>query len=560
MRIALAQINTTVGDFEGNVSLIVRYMERARYAGADIVVFPEMAVCGYPPEDLLHKSHFVSRSRKALNALRKHSKDIIAVVGCLDRARAGMVYNAAAVFCDRELAGMYRKQVLPNYSVFDEQRYFTPGEENPIFEFNQTRIGISICEDIWPEEGVHCRQAEAGAQVLVNISCSPYDIDKQEVRRKMLARRARSAGAWICYANLVGGQDELVFDGASCVVDPRGKTVGSARSFAEDLLIFDIDTDKKPSRRKKQQIIPLTLKRGAERRPLDIQRRPPLNRIERIYQALVLGTRDYVVKNGFKKAVIGLSGGIDSALTAMIAVDALGAKNVQGVSMPSPYTSEGTRSDARRLADNLGIAFQEIPVKAVFEGYLKVLKKPFADCPPDETEENLQARIRGNFLMALSNKFGWLVLTTGNKSEMAVGYCTLYGDMSGGFAVLIDIYKTRVYELARYRNSLSEKEHIPQSIIDRAPSAELRADQKDQDSLPPYDLLDRVLIEYIERHASAEQIIRKTGCEDVVKQTIRMVDRAEYKRRQAPPGIRVTPRAFGKDWRLPITNKYRNSS
>lgn len=557
IRIGIAQINTTVGDFSGNARKITESIAAAQKQGVDLVVFPEMTVCGYPPEDLLHKNHFVQNNKKILSSLKKQAKGIVAIVGFVDTDKAGNLYNAAAVLVKGGVAGVYRKECLPNYGVFDEKRYFSSGKNNPIFRLGDARIGVNICEDIWPDNGVHRQQTGQGIDVLINMACSPYDIGKLETRRKLLAKRAKEAEAFVVYANVVGGQDEIVFDGGSCVFDPKGKNIASAELFQEDLLIADMDVQAGRKHRIKNEVrIPLSL--NQQRFSVESRKNVVPGRVERIYKALVLGTRDYIQKNGFDRVVIGLSGGVDSSLVAKIAVDALGKEKVVGVTMPSQYTSKGTHSDAKRLAENLDIEFLEIPIKPIFDEYLESLKESFQGRPEDIAEENIQARVRGNILMGLSNKHGWIVLTTGNKSETAVGYCTLYGDMSGGFAVIKDVYKTTVYELADYCNNQAGTDVILQSIIDRAPSAELREGQKDQDSLPSYDILDSILIEYVEKHSSFQKISRKLKDEEVVKKILSLVDRSEYKRRQAPPGIKITSRAFGKDWRLPITNKYKH--
>lgn len=560
IRVGVAQINMTVGDLGGNARKIADQADWARTQGVDIVVFPEMTLCGYPPEDLLHKKHFIRDSKKVLSSLKKQIKEVVAVVGCLDTDTQGRLYNAAAVIANGQILGMYRKEVLPNYGVFDEKRYFVSGQDNPVFRIRQTRLGINICEDIWVEDGPFARQIRQQCDVMINLSCSPYDVGKLETRWRLLARRARTAGASVIYANAVGGQDEIVFDGGSCVFAPSGRRRASAALFEEEFLIVDLEEGSGKKRRVSPEIeLPCT-GLSKERPTLTTVSRsaPAASRIERIYRALVLGTRDYINKNGFQGVVIGLSGGIDSALVCKIAADALGPDQVTAVTMPSCYTSSGTLSDARRLAKNLKIELREIPIGPIHEAYLAGLSGEFADTTPGTAEENIQARIRGNLLMALSNKHGWIVLTTGNKSEMAVGYCTLYGDMSGGFAVIKDVYKTTVYDLARYGNARAQAAIIPESILERAPSAELRENQCDQDSLPPYDLLDQILIEYIERHQSFAAIVKKIGHAETVRKVLRLVDLSEYKRRQAPPGIKITTRAFGKDWRLPITNRYKH--
>ncbi len=534
LRLALAQINPTVGDLAGNQKKIIEYIHQAKMNESDLVVFPELAVCGYPPEDLLYKDHFVQDNLKVLHAIQKKTKGITAIIGCVDRNKQKNLYNAAAVISKGKIQGIYHKKELPNYGVFDEKRYFCSGNGNKNFFVKGVQFRLSICEDIWVES-----TARGESEPLhINISSSPYDIGKLKQREHLLKKRAKQRNAFIVYVNLVGGQDELVFDGNSLVVNPKGKIVAHGKAFQEDLLVVDLPV-------------------GAQRSVSLLTTIKKLSQIECVYKALVLGTKDYVRKNGFQKVVIGLSGGIDSALVAVIAVEALGKKNVVGVSMPSRYSSKGTRSDAEKLAKNLDIEFKEIPIEGVVKSYDQVLSKEFFGLKPNIAEENIQARIRGNILMALSNKFGWLVLTTGNKSEMAVGYCTLYGDMSGGFAVIKDVPKMKVYELSEFINRQG-KECIPKTILTRAPSAELRANQKDQDSLPSYDVLDEVLTDYVEQHSSLKKMSQK-NTPPLVQNIIQMVDRSEYKRRQSPPGIKITPCAFGKDWRLPITNKYKEA-
>jgi NAD+ synthase (glutamine-hydrolysing) len=556
MRFAIAQINPVVGDLTGNRFIMKRYIALAKEQGADVVAFPEMVLCGYPPEDLLYKKQFVRDVQGSLRVLARESKGIIVILGFVDSPLEGGVFNAAGVLADGSVKGVYHKQNLPNYGVFDERRYFQEGRGNPLLVVDQRVIGVNICEDIWVNGGVCQNQVKRGARVLLNISASPYHVGKLTRRENLLKERARQLETHIIYVNMVGGQDELVFDGGSMVVDPRGKVLVHAKQFEEDLVCVDLDLPRQSGRRSIVGDIHLTMPNQGGTKPdmvPVIAKRYP--RVERIYRALVLGTKDYVIKNRFQKVVIGLSGGIDSSLVAAVAVDALGAENVIGVTMPSRFTSKETRGDAWLLAENLGIECLEIPIERVFEEYLTELKTVFHGREPDVAEENIQARIRGNFLMALSNKFGWLVLTTGNKSEIAVGYCTLYGDMSGGFAVIKDLPKTKVYALSDFVNSRGSIV-IPPSVIQRPPSAELRSDQKDQDSLPPYEILDAILELYIEKNQPVAYIARKFDS-DVVKSVIRLVDRNEYKRRQAPPGIKITDRAFGKDWRLPLTNGYR---
>jgi NAD+ synthase (glutamine-hydrolysing) len=571
LRIALAQINTIVGDLSHNVEKILTGLKAGRQAGADLIVFPELAIPGYPPEDLLLKLSFIEANRDALEEIVPATYGLTAIVGFADEADD--VYNAAAVLHDGAVRGIYHKHYLPTYSVFDEDRTFRAGEGNLLFVRDDVMIGVSICEDIWYPEGPPQVQATAGAQLLVNISASPYHAGKGTNRERMLATRASDNVAVVAFCNLVGGQDELVFDGASVIFSERGELIARGAQFEEDLVVADVDIDGvfrrrlHDPRRRKETMVNLTqveltpLERPTshhDRRPARIVEPMPFR--EEVYRALVLGTRDYAHKNDFRKAVIGLSGGVDSALVAIIAADALGPENVTGVAMPSRYSADFSETDAARLADNLGIDFLVIPIETAFQAYLDTLSELFVDQEQDVTEENIQARIRGNLLMALSNKFGTLVLTTGNKSEMSVGYATLYGDMAGGFAVIKDVLKTLVYELARWRNEQPDGPVIPQRVLTRPPSAELRPDQQDTDSLPPYEVLDPILEAYVEEDRSLAEIIRLGFEEDVVREIIRMVDQNEYKRRQAPPGVRITARAFGRDRRLPITQKFREES
>jgi len=568
LRLGLAQINTTVGDLDGNVERIRVRIEEAKDLGVDLVAVPELAVTGYPPEDLLLKPAFIAANRKALCSLLPATKGITAVVGFVDREVD--LFNAAAVLHDGEWVGTYRKQRLPNYGVFDELRYFMPSRGELMLSMNGALVGVSICEDIWYPGGPVGRLAQAGADVVVNINASPYHRTKWRRRHEMLATRAADYGLVLAYVNQIGGQDELVFDGDSMVIDADGSVLAEAPLFEEHLLVCDIETEhafrqrlhdprrRQTPRQPPESVRTIELPRHEPRsRPaLPAPHRRTHDEIAEVYSALVTGTRDYVLKNGFKHVVLGLSGGIDSALVAVIAVDALGADAVTGVSMPSRYSSEGSRTDATELADNLGIQLIEMPIERPFVATLDVLQPVFGDARPDVTEENLQARIRGNLLMALSNKFGWLVLTTGNKSEMATGYSTLYGDMAGGFAVIKDVPKTLVYELSRWRNALEAQPVIPEAILEKAPSAELRPDQKDVDSLPPYDVLDPILERYVEDDWSVAELIAAGYDPSTVRRVIRLVDINEYKRRQAPPGVKVTARAFGKDRRLPITSRF----
>ena len=568
IRVALAQVNPTVGAIEANARLVIDWMERARGQGADIVAFPELTLTGYPPEDLLFKPAFIEANRRALADVAAHSRGLTAVLGFVDKRDD--IFNAAAVLHDGVHVGTYHKQYLPNYGVFDENRYFQAGTESPVFALGATVVAVNICEDIWYPTGPTTRQTLAGAELVVTINASPFHAGKAQSREKMLATRAADDLVCLAFVNCVGGQDELIFDGQSFVFNERGECVGRARAFEEDLLVVDLDLDEvfrarlHDSRRRKEKLrsgaavtrVALSPLPAREQPALPTRARDVLEPVEEIYQALVLGTRDYVTKTGFRHAVIGLSGGIDSALVAAIACDALGPANVTGVTMPSPFSSGGTRRDAARLARNLGIEFMRLPITPVFKGYRRALAKAFKGLKEDVTEENLQARIRGNYLMALSNKFGWLVLTTANKSEMAVGYSTLYGDMAGGFAVIKDVPKMLVYQLAEHANVRAGRELIPRSIFDRAPSAELRPGQTDQDSLPPYPELDAILEAYVEGDQGKADIVARGFDEATVKRVIAMVDKNEYKRRQGPIGIKITPRAFGKDWRLPIVNRF----
>ena len=557
MRVALAQINPTVGDFKGNISIIVEQTSRARDMDADIVMFPELAICGYPPEDLLFRPSFLQDNRAALAQVEQASAGITAVVGFADAAD-GKVYNAAALFSDAHLVGTYHKVELPNYGVFDEKRYFSQGTEPFIFEIDQTRVTITICEDLWIE-GDTTEQSvrENGVGLVLNISGSPFHAGKLAVRRDILAAFAQRTKTYVCYNNLVGGQDELVFDGGSMVIDPRGDVVAAAKRFETDMLVVDIDIDHISDGRKSAgEIIVLESGSHAERKVLPASRDPELGRLDEVYKALVLGTKDYTRKNGFKKVVMGLSGGIDSSLTAAVAVEALGRDNVVCVTMPSRYTSDETLSDAELSAKNLGIRLITIPIEIIFSAYLDALHESFGEGKPGIETENLQARIRGNILMAMSNRFGWMVLTTGNKSETAVGYCTLYGDMAGGLAVIKDVPKTLVYEIAEHVNEKAGCDLIPRSVLERPPTAELRPDQKDEDSLPRYALLDPILQAYVEEDKAPADVVSNGFEPEMVYDVVRMVDRNEYKRRQAPPGIKITPKAFGRDRRLPMTNRY----
>ena len=569
VRVGLAQVNPTVGAIEANARLVVDWMGRARSAGCDLVAFPELTLTGYPPEDLLFKPAFIEANLRALADVTKQSKGLTAVLGYVDKRDD--IFNAAAVLHDGTHAGTYHKQYLPNYGVFDENRYFQSGTESPIFVVGDVAMAANICEDIWYPTGPTTRQALAGAELIVTINASPYHVGKAQFREKMLATRASDDLVCLAFVNTVGGQDELVFDGHSFVFNEKGECIARGRAFEEDLVIADIDLDQvfrarlHDSRRRKEKLqadastrrISLPALTPREKAKLPVHEVEALEPVEEIYRALVLGTRDYVTKNGFKHVVIGLSGGIDSSIVAAVAVDALGAANVTGVTMPSPFSSTGTRNDAVRLAKNLGIDLLRVPITSVLKAYKRVLAGAFKGLKEDVTEENLQARIRGNYLMALSNKFGWLVLNTGNKSEIAVGYTTLYGDMAGGFAVIKDCPKMLVYKLSEHANVRAGREIIPKSVFTRPPSAELRPGQTDQDSLPSYEMLDAILECYVEGDLSVADIVARGFDTATVKRVIAMVDRNEYKRRQGAIGIKITPRAFGKDWRLPIVNKFR---
>ena len=571
LRIALAQLNATVGDIAGNEAKAREALARARQAGAQLVVFPELFITGYPPEDLLLKDHFLHDARAAVDRLAAESRDLVVLIGFPERDLD--VYNAAGLLAGGELRATYRKVYLPNYGVFDEERYFQAGTRGGLVELgDDVRLGLTVCEDVWEPGAPLSDEALAGATVVVNLSASPYYAGKGAERERMLVQRARDSLAAVVFCNLVGGQDELVFDGHSLVIDHDGDVVARAAQFAEELLIAEVDPEapfaarlrdarhRPAARRAQPDVDTLAHVELPERRGEPPARRvaPLLGREEEVYAALVLGLRDYVEKNGFQHAVLGISGGIDSALVACIAVDALGLERVSVAVMPSPYSSPETQDDARRLAENLGVERVELDIGAAMEAYQRLLDPVFDGRDPDITEENLQARIRGNLLMALSNKFGWLVLTTGNKSELSVGYSTLYGDTAGGFAVIKDCPKTLVYALARHRNQSGEGPGpIPESILSRAPSAELRPDQRDEDSLPPYERLDPILEAYVELDADRDQLVAHGLDPEEVERAIDLVDRAEYKRRQAPPGIKITARAFGRDRRMPITNRYR---
>ena len=562
LRVGLAQINTTVGDLDGNVRKALDYVERARDLGVDIVSFPELTVTGYPPEDLLLRATFVKENVEALHGMVEACRDITAVIGFADLVGSD-VFNAAAVIHDGRLAHVYHKQRLPNYGVFDEVRYFREGAEFPVYKVAGVDVGVNICEDIWYPGDPTETQSKGGARVIVNINGSPYHTGKRRFREEMLAERARAYDVYVCYTNQVGGQDELIFDGGSMVLSPSGDLIARAAMFEEELLVVDLAVDETPrveTPRRGVSTASLALS-DAPLLPnkLEIEPRiaPELDHEAEVYAALVLGTRDYLHKSGFQKALIALSGGIDSSLVAAIAVDALGRDDVYGVAMPSRYSSEGSIKDAKELAENLGIEFRAISIEPAHAAFEEMLAPAFEGTQPGVAEENLQSRIRANVILALSNNFGWIVLTTGNKSELATGYATLAGDMAGGFAVIKDVPKTLVYKLSRYRNTLGERPVIPEAVIEKPPSAELRPGQLDQETLPPYDVLDGILEQYVEHDKSVQEIVAVGYDYATVARVAQMVDRNEYKRRQAPPGVKITPKAFGRDRRLPMASGYR---
>jgi NAD+ synthase (glutamine-hydrolysing) len=584
MRLALAQINTVVGDLDGNRALILARLEEARATGADLVLFPELAVTGYPPEDLLLRPGFIRAAEGSLRQIAEATTGIVALVGAPHFD--GDLFNACAVCADGEVKVLYRKRFLPNYGVFDEERYFASGHDLVLLRLGEALIGITVCEDMWQPGPPATDLALAGAQLLVNLSASPFHVGKDREREEMFAARARDTSSFVAFVNAVGGQDELIFDGHSLVLDDEGEVLARAPGFEEALLVVDIDPTAAIGRRLRDvrrralareqdepppvttiELPSNTVLQARHATPEAAQRpsntvlqgeiAPLLGDLEQMRLALELGLRDYVGKNGFGEIVVGLSGGIDSALTAALAVEALRPERVHGVSMPSRFSSEATRADARRLGEGLGIDFREVAIDEIVAAAEAALRPSFGELPRDLAEENLQARVRGVLLMALSNKFGWLVVATGNKSELSVGYATLYGDMAGGFALLKDVFKTDVFRLAKHLNERAGRELIPQSIIDRAPSAELRDNQLDEDSLPPYPELDRVLEAYVELDRSREELASDSFDPDVVDRAVAMIDRAEYKRRQAPPGVKLRTKAFGRDRRTPITNRWR---
>ncbi|TET53273.1 MAG: NAD+ synthase [Actinobacteria bacterium] len=561
LRVAMAQINTFVGDLDYNKRKIGEFIEKAKDVQADVVSFPELAVTGYPPEDLVYKPAFVKDNIKTVKKIADEHPEVVSIVGFVD-SEGSKLFNAAAVLYDGKVQEIYHKTFLPNYGVFDEKRYFAGEDDFLVFELNGINVGVNICEDIWHSYPT-TKMVEYGAvEVIININSSPYNLNKLEERKNNLSLRSKESNVYIAYNNMVDGQDELVFDGSALFFDPKGNNIGQGKRFEEDLVVEDLTFDDK--KREPVKTVDKKLSKffktfslevsGKEKSPLKKVEQPTFSREEEIYKALVLGVRDYVHKNGFKKALIALSGGVDSALSLTIAVDALGKENIMNLYLPSAFSSSESQEDALALAKNLDVKIEELSIENLFQGYLKELKPYFKDMPFNKAEENIQARIRGNIAMAFSNKFGYMVLSTGNKSELSVGYATLYGDMAGGFSVLKDVYKTEVYRLAKYRNKISDV--IPERILTKAPSAELRPGQKDQDALPEYEMLDAILKLYIEEHKSVDEIIVAGYDADTVNKVVRMVDANEYKRRQAPPGIKITPRAFGRDRRMPITQGY----
>jgi NAD+ synthase (glutamine-hydrolysing) len=572
VRLALAQINPVVGDLEGNRELILGRLTEARSNGADLVLFPELAVTGYPPEDLLLRPGFIRAAEESVEQIARESRGTTLLVGAprFDRD----LYNACYVCSGGEVKAVYRKRFLPNYGVFDEDRYFAPGRDLILLEHGKTLIGPTVCEDMWQPGPPATELALAGAELLVNISASPFYVGRDREREEMFVTRARDNSCFIAFCNTVGGQDELIFDGHSCVIDDEGTVLARAPGFEEALLVVDVepkevigrrlrDVRRRALAREREEVAPVEVIHVGAPGPSSNGNKatgevvPFVDQVEQMRLALELGLRDYVRKNGFSDVVVGVSGGIDSAVTAAIAAEALGSERVHCVSMPSRYSSEETRTDGRRLAESLGSPFLELPIGEIVDAFDKALAEPFAGQAPDLAEENIQARARGVLLMALSNKFGWMLVATGNKSELSVGYATLYGDMAGGFALLKDVYKTDVFKLARYLNERAGRELIPQTTIDRAPSAELRDNQLDEDSLPPYSQLDEVLEQYVEHDRTLEELSKDGFDRDVVERAVSMIDRAEYKRRQAPPGVKLRPKAFGRDRRTPITNRWR---
>ena len=572
LRVASAQINTTVGDIAGNCELIADAIDEARGIGADIVAFPELSITGYPPEDLLLSEHFVRVNREALDQLTEKCADICAIIGIVDFDEGNdgsirHIYNAAAVIVDKKIVAIYHKNELPNYGVFDELRYFEPGTTCQVIDINGVPIGVNVCEDIWVTPGPGDVQCVAGAKLILTLNSSPYEIGKLQTRIDLVTGLAARHGAYVVYTNQVGGQDELVFDGSSIFAGPDGETIAIAPRFEQAVSAVDLEiSDADPSSSTPPltgEVTRISAPRFApvERTPLDRLSRHAIDDVSQVYAALTLGTRDYIRKTGFGKVAIALSGGIDSSIVACIAADAIGPENIVGVAMPSRYSSEGSLIDAQDLADRLGIPLWRVPIEPAHAAFEQMLAEPFQGTEANTAEENVQSRIRGNVMMTIANKFGWLVLTTGNKSEMATGYATLYGDMAGGFAVIKDIPKQLVYELAEYRNGIDDNPPIPRSVIDKPPSAELRPDQLDVDSLPPYERLDPLLKAYVEERRASEEIYADLDQVDIAtaKRIIQMVDRNEYKRRQSPPGVKVTGLAFGRDRRMPIASRWRHS-
>ena len=571
IRIALAQINSTVGDLSGNTAKICSYIDKAKDLDVDLIAFPELAITGYPPEDLVFRNQFVQENMKCSSKVSYNTQGITAIFGFVELD--SKLYNSAAVASEGKLRGTHKKIFLPNYGVFDEERYFESGDTCPVFTINGTKVGVNVCEDIWYPVGPTSVQRAAGAELIININGSPFHAGKRQDRESMLSERASDHGLFIAYVNQVGGQDELVFDGSSVVIDPEGKIISRGEPFEEDLVICDIDTT--PLRQAREANTQEFFAEGLEeigkpvhryisdeipqpKKPFLERTIQPVSSIEEVRKALVVGTRDYVNKSGFQKVLIALSGGIDSSLVAAIAAEALGPDNVIGVSMPSQFSSAGSKTDAKDLAKNIGIRIESIPIREIVTSMELALRDQFHGTEWGVAEENIQSRIRGNLIMAMSNKFGWMVLTTGNKSEMAVGYATIYGDMAGGFSVIKDVPKLMVYDLCKHINGTSSSVVIPQSVMDKPPSAELRPDQKDTDSLPNYDILDPILEAYVERDRSFREIVADGFESETVANILTLVDRNEYKRRQSPPGIKITPRNFGRDRRMPVTNKFKS--
>ena len=571
IRIALAQINSTVGDLSGNTAKICSYIDKAKDLDVDLIAFPELAITGYPPEDLVFRNEFVQENMKCSSEVSHNTQGITAIFGFVELDNK--LYNSAAVASEGKLKGTHKKIFLPNYGVFDEERYFESGNTCPVFTINGTKVGVNVCEDIWYPLGPTSVQRAAGAELIININGSPFHAGKRQDRESMLIERASAHGLFIAYVNQVGGQDELVFDGSSVVIDPEGKIISRGEPFEEDLVICDIDTT--PLRQAREANTQDFFAEGLEdigkpvhryisdeipqpKKPFLERAIHPVSSIEEVRKALVIGTRDYVNKSGFQKVLIALSGGIDSSLVAAIAAEALGPDNVVGVSMPSQFSSVGSETDAKDLAKNIGIRIESIPIREIVASMELALRDQFHGTEWGVAEENIQSRIRGNLIMAMSNKFGWMVLTTGNKSEMAVGYATIYGDMAGGFSVIKDVPKLMVYDLCKHINGTSSSVVIPQSVMDKPPSAELRPDQKDTDSLPNYDILDPILEAYVERDSSFREIVADGFESETVANILTLVDRNEYKRRQSPPGVKITPRNFGRDRRMPVTNKFRS--